>query len=318
MRQEKTIMRAPELQSGPVRRWRIHIGAHKTATTHLQETLTALRPALAAQGVDYIPNSLVRGRKLAPNLWRRRPITRLPIIGPARMREALEAVLEPLRLGPSTVAISEENILGVPHQLLATPIYGHAALHVARLASLGQRAEIEIFLSIRSYDMLLPSAYAESLKHAPPGVGGFEALRARLLAAPPSWFDLVSRIRAAAPEVPLRIWRQEDYRANAHAIMQAFCGCEIGVLPEISDPTWTRSPSAEGIAAAEALPHTLTRAERDARVRAIFASPSGERYQPFTPEERRHLRAAYDADLERIAASFPDLLMRFAPRELAA
>src|ERR671915_2577538 len=88
MRQEKTIMRAPELQSGPVRRWRIHIGAHKTATTHLQETLTALRPALAAQGVDYIPNSLVRGRKLAPSLWRRRPITRLPLIRPARLRQA--------------------------------------------------------------------------------------------------------------------------------------------------------------------------------------------------------------------------------------
>jgi hypothetical protein len=61
---QETSMSAAETRS-PVRSWRIHLGAHKTATTHLQETLTAVRPALAERGIDFIPNQRVRGRGLA-------------------------------------------------------------------------------------------------------------------------------------------------------------------------------------------------------------------------------------------------------------
>lgn len=304
----------------PVRRWRIHVGAHKTATTHLQETLTAVRPALAEQGLDFIPNQLVRAGALAPTLWRRRPITRVPILGPVRMREAIEATVEPLRIGPDIVVLSEENILGVPHQVIGKAFYPQAAQSVARLASLALRAELVLFLSIRSYDTLLPSAYVESLKHAPPPPGGFEAVKPRLLAQPPSWFELVSRLRDAAPGVPLRIWRQEDYRANAQAIMETVCGRALGELPDLSDPAWTRSPSAAAIAEAEALPLAMPLPEREMRVRALFeaSDPGADRFRPFGAGERQRLRAAYDADLGRIAQAFPDMLMRFTPQAQAA
>ena len=301
----------------PVGQWRIHIGAHKTATTHLQETLAEVRGDLAGLGVDFIPNPLVRGRALALTLGQRRPIARLPIVGSRHMRDAIERVLAPLRIGPEVVVFSEENILGVPGHMLMVPFYPQVAVNVGRLASL---AEVVLFLSVRSYDTLIPSAYVETLKHGPAPAGGFEAMWARLGSTPPSWFDLMARIRAAAPGVPLRIWRQEDYRANARAIMEALCGRPLGPLPEISDPTWTRSPSASAIALAEALPRDLPRAERRARVGEIFATaePGSDRFRPFSPVERQRLRALYEADLERIAQVYPDALMHFEPRELVA
>jgi hypothetical protein len=143
---------------------------------------------------------------------------------------------------------------------------------------------------------------------------------AALLARASGWFDLVSRIRAAAPGIPLRIWRQEDYRGNARAIMEAVCGRALGPLPEISDPAWTRSPSAGAVAAAEALPRDLPQPERLARVRAIFAAaePGADPFRPFGAAERQRLRARYEADLERIARVHPGVLMRFEPRELVA
>ena len=303
-----------------VRQWRIHLGAHKTATTHLQETLAAVRDDLAGQGVDFIPSPLVREGNLAQTLWKRRPIARLPIVGNVHMREAIEAVLAPLRIGPEVVAFSEENIVGVPEHMLMVPLYPRAAANVGRLATLAGRAEVVFFLSIRSYDTLIPSAYVETLKHVPPPPGGFQEARARLLSRPPSWFDLVSRIRAAAPGIPLRIWRQEDYRANTRAIIEEVCGRALGPLPEISDPTWTRSPSAGAIAEAEALPRDLPHAERLARARAIFAAaePGADRFRPLDPGEGQRLRALYEADLERIAGAWPDVLMPFEPRELVA
>jgi hypothetical protein len=319
LRQE-TGIRPVEARPAPVRAWRIHIGAHKTATTHLQETLTLLRPALAARGIDYMPNPLIRNQKLSWTLWRRRPIARLPLIGPAHMRDAIEATLDPLRIGPDTVALSEENILGVPHQVLEPTFYSQADQSLSRLSSLGLRADVELFLSIRSYDALLPSAYVESLKHGTAPRGGFGSVKERLLAVPPSWYDLVARIRAATPGMPLHIWRQEDYRANAQAIMEAFCGCPLGQLPEVSDPTWTRSPSATAVAAAERLPADLSRVERLARVKEIFGAsePDGDRFSPFSEAERRHLRARYEADLARIAAAWPEAMMYFPVKAEAA
>ena len=304
----------------PVRQWRIHVGAHKTATTHLQETLTSVRTDLAARGVDYIPNPLLRKRRFARTLWERRPIARLPFVGPAHMRDAIETVVAPLRLGPDVVVLSEENVLGIPEQIFATPFYPQASQSLARLASLAGRAEVQLFLSIRSYDTMLPSAYAEHLKHSAAPVGGFEAVRARLIAEPPSWHDLIARIHAAAPGIALRIWRQEDYRANDAAIMAALCGCPLPPLPEISDPSWTRSPSATAIAAAEALPDGLSHAERNERVRAIYGAsePGSDRFRPFSAAERQRLRGDYEADLDRIARDFPDTIMHFAPQKIAA
>jgi hypothetical protein len=317
---QETSIRPAEVRPAPVRTWRIHVGAHKTATTHLQETLTLIRPDLAARGIDYLPNPLIRHQKLSWTLWRRRPIARLPLIGPAHMRDAIETTLDPLRIGPEIVALSEENILGVPHQILEPTFYPQADQSLSRLSSLGLRAHLELFLSIRSYDALLPSAYVESLKHGTAPRGGFGSVRERLLAVPPSWYDLVARIRAAAPGVRLQIWRQEDYRANAQAIMETFCGCPLGQLPEVSDPTWTRSPSATAVAEAERLPADLPRAERLARVMEIFggSEPDGDRFSPFSDVERRQLRARYDADLGRIAAAWPDAMMDFPAKAKAA
>jgi len=152
------------------------------------------------------------------------------------MRDAIETRVEPVRIGPAVVVLSEENILGLPHHVLTPAFYPQTAQGIGRLASLGLQAELRLFLSIRSYDTLLPAAYAEALKHASPLPGGFAAARARLLATPPSWFDLVSRIRAAAPALPLRIWRQEDYRKNAEAIMEVLCGRPLGPLPDSPRP----------------------------------------------------------------------------------
>ena len=320
MKQEKDMTPGAETRVVPVRQWRIHVGAHKTATTHLQETLTLVRDGLARRGVDFIPNPLVRETGLARRLWERRPIARLPFVGPAHMRDAIGATVEPLRLGPGVVVLSEENVIGRPEQIFAEPFYPQVAQTVGRLASLAGRAELVLFLSIRGYDSFLPSAYAEHLKHSAPPPGGFEGMRARLVARPPSWHDLVRRIRAAAPGASLRIWRQEDYRANDAAIMEAVCGCPLPPLPEISDPNWTRSPSASAIAEAEGIPPGLPHAERLARVRDIYlaSDPGSDRFRPFSAAERQSLRAAYEADLERIARDHPDAIMTFGKRELAA
>ena len=296
----------------PVRSWRIHIGAHKTASTHVQEILALMRPQLLARGIDFIPNDIVRQSGLAKALGARRLSTRLPLFRGRAVRGMMARHLDPLRAGPATLVLSEEKLLGGSQQVFAAPMYPVADRTVRLLASLAGRAEVALFLSIRSLDAQMPSAYVQELKFLPPLEGGFENIRARVLARPPSWFDLVRRIRAAAPAVPLRVWRQEDYRANSAAILTALCGRDIGPLPDMADPYWTKSPDLAAVRAAEALPADMPRDARRARVLEIFRTAGdGPRFQPFAESECAVLRQAYAADLARLEELGPDVLMRF-------
>ena len=295
-----------------IRQWRIHIGAHKTATTHLQQTLAAVRARLVAEGVDPIPLSALRDCGLARALVERRLATRLPLLRRTAVRTLVEGILEPLRLGPDTVVLSEEKLLGAPRRVFNDPAYPLVEQVVPQLAALGPRGTVTLYLSIRGFDTHLPSTYAQELRVLAPAEGGFEAIRQRVLARPPSWFELVRRIRRAAPGTPLRVWRQEDYRANRAAILATLVGRDIGPLPDIPDPVRTRSPSLEAIREAEALPRHLAAAERRVRVDAIFAAAEeGARFRPFGAADCRRLQAAYAADLARIADLDPDIMMRF-------
>ncbi len=297
----------------PVRAWRIHLGAHKTATTHLQQTLAAIRPRLAAAGVDFVPLEPVRESGLARALIQRRLLARLPLARDPLARRLIAGFMEPLRAGPDTLVVSEEKLVGTPRQIFEEPPYPAIERAVPMLDALSGRAELTLFLSIRGFHTQLPSAYAHELRHLPPPEGGFDAIRARVRARPPSWFDLVARLRRAAPRATLRVWCQEDYRAHREGIVAALCGCDPGPLPDLPDPRHTKSPSAAAVGRAETLPRDLKGRARQERVREIYAAadPAEPRFAPFSREDRRLLAAAYAEDLARIAALGPEVLLRF-------
>src|SRR6476469_7624088 len=107
----------------PVRNWRIHIGAHKTATTHLQQTLAAIRPRLVEQGIDPIPLVALRASGLARMLIERRIATRMPLLRGIAVRHLVAGLLGPLRQGPQTLILSEEKLLGAPRRIFDEPAY---------------------------------------------------------------------------------------------------------------------------------------------------------------------------------------------------
>lgn len=295
-----------------VRQWRIHIGAHKTATTHLQNTLTEIRQRLVARGVDPIPLPALRRVGMAQALNERRLATRLPILRGVVAKRILNELLDPLREGPETVIISEEKLIGAPRRVFSDPFYPMVEHIVPTLATLGGRADVTLFLSIRNFHAQLASTYAQELRVLPPPDGGFDAIRARVVAKPPSWADLAARIRKAAPNAPLRIWRQEDYREHKREILSELAGCDTGPLPRIDDPVRTKSPSLEAIREAEALPRTLSSEARRRIVDGIFASAGpGTRFAPFSKEEEAMFEAHYAADLARMHELDPGMVMRF-------
>lgn len=293
----------------PVRLWRIHLGVHKTATTHLQETLAAIRPQLVERGVDAIPHADIRA--LWPQLLPPRSDWRRWLVGPWTTRR-LSHAFDGLRIGPETVLLSEENFLGDTRDAVGPRPYPVLGSRLRVLASLGRPADMRIFLSIRRMDQFLGSAYAEALRFftfdAP-----FETLGPRFAAAPPRWTEVIGRIRQAAPGVPLTVWRYEDYAAHRNEITAHLCGVDPGPLPDIPRPPQTQTPSDAAVRAAEQVDRSLGyKAHVDAVARIYAAAPASPEvlgFRPFSEAEVARFAAAYKADCQ--ALENEGLLLRF-------
>ena len=294
----------------PVQAWRIHIGAHKTATTHFQNTLDDHRTALLTRGIDYVPVCKVRPLGAA---WLRRRNWRLWVGGRPMARAFLQAVA-PLRRGPGIVAISEENGLGHANEAVSATPYPTLGWRLRGLRALTADAKLTLFLSIRSFDRLIPSAYAEGLRHGPPRMP-FAAAKDAFLAKPPSWLGMIARMRRIAPGLELRVWRYEDYADHWREIISAFCGCDPGPLPVLPRPSRTMTPCAEAVARAEALDPGLPLETWRRRVEAIYAeAPTNQAstgYAPLTAAEAAVLRARYDEDVETLGRTSPGTLLCF-------
>lgn len=296
-------------QLGPVRLWRLHLGAHKTATTHMQGLFALRRDAYAAGGVDPIPLAPLRALRLpGPSRrdWR-------VWLGGAALRRGALAALAPLRRGPDVVLLSDEDFLGWTGDAIAAPAYPNAAARLRALRAMTATAERRLFLATRGWDGLLPSAYVQTLRWAP-APGGFAAFKARFDARPPSWAELAARLRALFPDAPLTVWRYEDYAAHGPAILSAVSGVDPGPGPALPPPARTRSPAAAAVAQAERLDAAGPSDQRRAAVRALFdadAAASGPAFAPLSQAERDVLREAYARDLARLAALDGVTLMRF-------
>ncbi|WP_296428350.1 hypothetical protein [Yoonia sp.] len=187
----------------------IHIGAHKTATSHLQRSLHSHVDALSDAGVRYYGPEHLRlpGRSL-PTLFGLK-------VGRATdtQRRAPADQLALLRKGAARLVLSEENYIGGLNSPRGRPVktrYPQAASRLSALAAGVDCGGLDVFLSIRHPASFLNSAYGQLL------LGGRVMPMAQFTQLNPiasvNWLDLVLRIRRAAGVNRLTVWQYEDYQ----------------------------------------------------------------------------------------------------------
>ena len=203
-----------------------HVGAHKTATTHLQRSLRHACDALVEKGVRYygpdsfrMPGRTIQGRFGFPFKTSTLPSKRAP------QDELAFLIKDGHRL-----VLSEENFIGSlnhPRGLAVKERYRGAGSRLASLArAIGQ--ELDVCLAVRRPTGFINAAYCQMI------LGGrimpIAAFQQRNAMSSVDWLGLVSRLRSTEGIGRLTVWRYEDYGALFPQVAAALVGDDAADL----------------------------------------------------------------------------------------
>ena len=284
-----------------------HVGAHKTATTHLQKTIKRATEPMAAEGVRFY----------GPEHFRLPGRTISALFGfqagqkddPAR-RSPQDQLAGLLKDGHRLV-ISEENFIGPLNSPKGQGLrhrYRPAGERLAKFAaSVGHK--VEVFLAVRRPTSFMNSAYCQMLLGGQVKPLGMYMRRNPLTSV--DWHSLVSQIRATPGIGHVTVWRHEDYAALFPQITTALLGPEAARhVPTVDRPI---NAGLSAAAVAEVLHRSAVDPGPDIAKRARALLPVTDGYPPFdafTPEEHQMSNQRYAAQIDAIAAMSDVTLLR--------
>jgi hypothetical protein len=209
----------------------LHLGAHKTASTHLQRSIMA---ALPLDGVTFAGPRMLRGRgKSLPEQFGF-PLD--PDDAEVSDLTPHDALIE-LADGSDRLVLSEETFAGKMQRgwgRIPTPLYFTAPQRVEKFAHIIAEAggpQIDLCLGMRNPTDYLGSAYSQILN------GNRVILPEKYRAKNPftivDWADYCTRLRATPGVRSLTVWRFEDYADLFAQICVAMAGtAQITPLPD--------------------------------------------------------------------------------------
>ena len=273
----------------------LHLGAHKTASTHLQHAIIAAKPL---DGVAFYGPRLLRG--IGDSIPERFGFPFDPDTAKVS-RLSPRQMLAQMAEGAAWLVLSEETFAGKLQRgwgRIPTPLYFTAPARVERLAQIVGEAggpQIDLCLAIRNPTDFLGSAYSQILcgnRIVLP-----EKYRAKNAVADIDWADYVARLRAVPGVGKVTVWRQEDYAELFPQVCCAMVGRDdISVLQARVQPRLSaKAVDAILVAKTWGGPELIQQAAE-----ALPITPDNPPYDLYTAAEHAASRNLYAAQCEAI------------------
>lgn len=281
----------------PARSIALHIGAHKTATTHLQRSFAVQQAALQAAGVRYYgPDSLrAPGHSLIDVFGLKAVDT---VSTPARTpADQLDHMFQ----DGHRLVLSDENFIGVMHNSAGTmrsPLYRGAEERVAAFVAAVAPCPVDVFIGIRNPAGFLVSAYGQVLIGH--GAIRFADYLVKNPVAMVRWAGLIAGLRSIANVGRIVVWQHEDYRWRFHKVTAAMMGAhvDIRIRPFPEKVHVGLSQRAVDQVMLDAGGPDMVQAAR----RAFPVGRENPAFRPFSTRESEAADAIYAVQLREIAA----------------
>ena len=268
----------------------LHLGAHKTASTHFQYMLEMINRRSSAEILipsgSIIRNEITHGNRfLMPDY-----------------KADIRLFLNNLLSGESrSVVISEENLIGEAKDFLDCDLlYKNSSNRLKAFSRLLPNSQsITIWFFIRSLDSFLPSIYCEYLRHwryrTFPSV-----LRGNYLQ---SWLPVIDTIRSVFPDANLNIVDYHQYKNVFPKILAEMTGASQESVPDQFRVIRPRLRNT-AVQVASLLPHHMPPYLRQKAVDLMSQLSSftgnSKPFSPFCPLVTERLRDGYKRDIESI------------------
>jgi hypothetical protein len=271
----------------------IHAGAHKTASTHLQNRLLENEKRVVKSGCSYLGPEKIRDQ--FGTLWR--------ALGRSDTPDEQERKLAALAAGQPRLVISEENIIGGFKDLMNGPnraiLYPKAVERLARLAQLVAPNPLHIAMAVRE-----PSSYYVSVYNQLLLSGRFQTWERFSKGLDPTavkWSDILRPIAEFPGVAAVSIWRYEDYHRLLPQILNTLLGQPRPDIPLHMEKRMHEGLSERAVQAC----CTWHAAGYDGRLGAVAREdfPVSDAYPKFSPWPEalmRESRAAYGRDIEAL------------------
>lgn len=258
----------------------LHIGAHRTGTTHFQRYMRSSEDALSEQGVRFWGPSRTR-KGLFTGIYAHLDDHRAteapdPTIAECLAQEKAGAVQK--------LVVSDENMMGsVRRNIREGQLYPDAGRHVAGFAKAFGGDVSTLLVSVRSLDTYWCSALAYGVERGIPVMD--RQGRHALAQDRRGWRDVIAEIARALPNVRVKVACFETYKGRPDSLLHDACGfgaplCEDRkpVNPSPQLPDLRRALHAKG-QDTKTLPFGMGR------------------WNPFSNEEHAALRETYADDM---------------------
>ena len=271
----------------------IHAGAHKTASTQLQNRVLENENLVVKSGCSYLGPEKIRDQ--LGTLWR--------ALGRSDTPDEQKRKLAALAAGQPRLVISEENIIGGFKDLMNGPnraiLYPKAVERLARLAQLVAPNPLHIAMAVRE-----PSSYYVSVYNQLLLSGRFQTWERFSKGLDPTavkWSDILRPIAEIPGVAAVSIWRYEDYHRLLPQILNTLLGQPRPDIPLHMEKRMHEGLSERAVQAC----CTWHAAGYDGRLGAVAREdfPVSDAYPKFSPWPEalmRESRAAYGRDIEAL------------------
>ncbi len=283
--------------------FRIHLGAHKTATTQFQDILEVVFSGQNEE-VKYFSRAYLRQKKFVQYDIRSRSVLTMQLarFGHGWRREPLLQEMAQPYSDKARILVSEENILGSVDDLL-NGFYPNAAEYLSSLKIILKAHPTKIYLSIRDYAEILPSAYCQSIRSGG-NPNAFEFYDRKFSENDLGWPALVEEIVKVFPADDVVVWTFETYKKDPIAIAEMFAGQRIRFERELPRSERVTRLTIEQVEAIRKLFHGGRKKVGQEQIDRILSEhQAGTIYHPFTQREEERLTVRYHEDLDKIRSA---------------
>ena len=281
---------------------KLYIGAHKTATTHVQNLLANNRELLSSQQTSLsIP-----------------PDTRqewLPLLIDYLRTKNSDTLNKIRGLAPKTETwiLAEENIPGVSNELRIKPgLYTDLEKRLQGIKEAYPNANIEVYFSVRSYESFYRSAYLEVVRNK--GYFPFHEFYDSNRFKSNSWVNVAESITNVFDQKQIYMWRYEDFSTLLPSILKHLTSLSDDAVQDMINSYKVRVTRPSISAKTLQLLASSTTHSKDESIQLLEqlnehypANQQNGYYQPFNPEINSSFKEQYKLDIQAVKNNYPSI-----------